>query len=86
MRQGCVWSPDLFSLYSENIIRNLEKEEGVLIGGFNLTNLRYADDTVLIADSEAKLQKLVSILNEESEAVGLSINKKKTKTLVISKK
>ena len=54
VRQGCVLSPDLFSLYGEVILRDLVALPGFKIGGRNLNNIRYADDTVLIADSEQK--------------------------------
>ena len=86
VRQGCVLSPDLFSLYSEVIMRKIENMPGVAIGGHNINNLRYADDTVLIATSERNLQALVDTINEESEKLGLGLNKKKTETMVISKK
>ena len=56
VRQGCVLSPDFFSLYGEIILRSILNEEGIQIGGRNINNIRYADDTVLIADSEEKLQ------------------------------
>ena len=85
VRQGCVWSPDLFALYGEKIMENIEDDEGVIIGGRNINNIRYADDTVLIADSEEKLQRLLSKLSLASKEKGLSINLKKTKVLVASR-
>ena len=85
MRQGCVLSPDLFNIYSEMIMRTVEDLEGIKIGGRNLTNIRYADDTALIADSESKLQALVDCLVRESSVKGLSVNITKTQVMVISK-
>ena len=58
VRQGCVLSPDLFSLYSEIIMRNIEGQPGIRVGGHNINNLRYADDTVLISENEKDLQLL----------------------------
>ena len=71
--QGCIFSPCLFNLYAEYIIRNAELEEaqaGIKISGRNINNLRYADDTTLMAESE-----------EESEKVGLKLNTQKTKIM-----
>lgn len=86
VRQGCVLSPDLFALKGEVILRELQDHEGVNVGGRNLNNLRYADDTVLLADSERKLQQLMDKVVEESAKKGLNVNISKTKTMVISKR
>ena len=86
VRQGCVLSPDLFSLYSEMIMRQIEEIEGLKIGGHNINNIRYADDTVLTADSEEELQELLNKVVEESENKGLELNSKKTESMIITRK
>ena len=85
VRQGCVLSPYLFNIYTEIIFRNSNDLEGTSINGHNVNNLRYADDTALIADSESKLQDIVNIVKEKSSQAGLEMNVKKTKTMLISK-
>ena len=86
VRQGCCMSPDFFNLYAEVIIREIKEEDGIKIGGKNINNIRYADDTVVIADSEEKLQNLLQRVNKESELRGIKINIKNTKIMVVSKR
>ena len=80
--QGCILSPCLFNLYSEYIMRNTGLEEakaGIKIAGRNTNNLRYADDTTLMAESEEELKSFLMKGKEESEKVGLKLNIQKTK-------
>ncbi|GFR85072.1 endonuclease-reverse transcriptase [Elysia marginata] len=86
VRQGCVLSPDLFSLYSELIMRNIEGPRGIHIGGHIINNLRYADDIVLFAENAKDLQRLLIIVREESQKRGLELNSKKTEIMVVSRK
>ena len=85
VHQGCVLSPELFNLYSEIIMRDLSGLDGIKFGGRNVNNIRYADDTALIADSEEKLQDLVLGLVRASSERGLKLNVAKTKVMVITK-
>ena len=82
VRQGCILSPCLFNLYAEYIIRNAGLEDaGIKIAGRNINNLRYADDTTLMAESEEELKSLLMKVKEESEEVGLKLNIRKTKIM-----
>ena len=74
VRQGCVLSPDLFSLYAENIMHKIVTTENFKINGSPINNIRYADDTVLIANSTQDLQQLLYSLQSESKERGLTIN------------
>ena len=83
-RQGCILSPYLFSLYADYIMRNAGLEEsqaGMKIAGRNINNLRYADDTTLMAESEEELKSLLMKVKEENEKVGLKLNIQKTKIM-----
>ena len=74
VRQGCVLSPCLFNLYAEYVMRNAglkEAQAGIKIAGRNIDNLRNADDTTLMAESEEELKSLLMKVKEESEKVGL---------------
>ena len=87
VRQGCILSPCLFNLYAEHIMRNAGLEEaqaGIKIARRNINNLRYADDTTLIAESEEKLKSLLMKVKEESEKVCLKLNIQKTKIMTLS--
>ena len=75
--QGCTLSPCLFNLYAEYIIRNAgldEAQAGIEIAGRNINNLRYADDTTLMAENEEELKSHLMQAKEESEKVGLKLN------------
>ena len=74
IHQGCILSPCLFNLYAEYIMRNAGPEEtqvGIKIARRNINNLRYADDTTLMTESEEEVKSLLMKVKEESEKVGL---------------
>ena len=82
--QGCILSPCLFNFYAEYIMRNAGLEEAqarLTIARRNINNLRYADDTTLMAENEEKLKSLLMKVKEESEKVGLKLNIQKTKIM-----
>ena len=83
VRQGCILSPCLFNLYAEYIMRNAgldEAQAGIKIAGRNINNLRYADYTTLMAESEELKRPLMKV-KEESEEAGLKLNIQKTKVM-----
>ena len=84
VRQGCILSPCLFNFYAEYIMRNAGLEEtqtGIKIARRHINNLRYADDTTLMAESEEELKSLLMKVKEESEKVGPKLNIQKTKIM-----
>ena len=84
VRQGCLLSPCLFNFYAEYIMRNAGLEEAqaeIRIAGRNVSNLRYADDTSLMAESEEELKSLLLKVKEESEKVGLKLSIQKNKIM-----
>ena len=79
--QGCILAPCLFNLYAKYITQNAgldEAQAGIKISGRNINNLRYADDTMLMAESEEELKNLLKKVKEESEKAGLKLNIQKT--------
>ena len=84
LRQGCILSPCLFNFYAECIMQNARLDEaqaGVKIAGRNINNLRYADNTTLMAESKEELKNHLMKVKEESEKAGLKLNIQKTKTM-----
>ena len=82
--QGCILSPCLFKLYAEYIMRNAGLDEAqaeIKMAGGNIHNLRYAEDTILMAEREEELKSLLMKVKEESEKVGLKLNIQKTKIM-----
>ena len=82
--QGCILTPCLFNFYAAYLMRNAGLEEtqaGIKIAGRNINNLRYADDTTLMAESEEELESLLMKVKVESEKVGLKLNIQKTKIM-----
>ena len=85
--QSCIFSPCLFNFYAEYNMRNTgldEAQAGIKIARRNINNLRYADDTTLMAESEEKLKSLLMKVKDESEKVGLKLNIQKTKIMASS--
>ena len=84
VHQGYILSPCLFKLHAEYIMRSVgldEAKAGIKIAGRNINNLRYTDDTILMAESEEELKSLLMKVNKESEKVGLKLNIQKTKIM-----
>ena len=85
--QECILSPCLFNFYAEYILRNAGLEEaqaGIKIAGRNINNLRYAEDTTLMAQSEEELNSLLMKVKKQSEKGGLKLNIQKTKIMASS--
>ena len=84
MRQGCIYLPCLFNLYAEYIKQNAKLDEaqaGIKISSRNVSNLRYTDDTIFIAESKEEIKRLLMQVKEEIEKVGLKFNIQKTKIM-----
>ena len=84
VRQGCILSPCLFNFHAEYIMWNARLDEaqtGIKIARKNINNLRYADDTTLMAESEEELKSLLMKVKEESEKIGLKLNIQTTETM-----
>ena len=84
VHQGCIFSPCLFNIYAEYIMRNAgldEAQAGIKIARRNTNNLRYTGDTTLMAESEEELKSLLMKVKEESKKVGLKLNIQKTKIM-----
>ena len=84
VQQGCILSPCLFDLHAEYIVQNArvdESQTGIKIAGRNISNLRYADDTTLMAESEEEQKSLLRRVKEEREKAGLKLNIQKTKIM-----
>ena len=84
VRQGCTLSPCLFNFYAEYIMRNAELEEaqaGIKIAWGNVSNLRYADNTTLMAESKEEIKSLLMKMKEESEKAYLKLSIQKTKIM-----
>ena len=84
VHQGCILSPCLFNFYAEYVMRNAGLDEthaGIKIAGRNINNLRYADDTTLMAESEEELKSLLMKVKEDREKVGLKFNIQKMKIM-----
>ena len=87
VRQGCILLPYLFNLHAVYIMWNAgldEAQAGIKIAGRNINNLRYADDTTLMAEREEELRSLLMKVKEESEKVGLKLNIQKMKIMPVS--
>ena len=85
--KGCILSPCLFNLYAEYIMRSAgldESQAGIKIAGRNINNLRYADDTTLMAESKEELKSVLMKVKEESEIVGLKLYIQKMKIMAFS--
>ena len=87
VRQGCLLSPLLFSLYVEMMMEEaMEKiDEGVKVGGYHLRDVRFADDQGVVASTEKGLQKIMDRLNEMAKAYDMKINVNKTKVMKVSR-
>ena len=84
VRQGCILSPHLFSVYTEQVMRDADTEQqGIKVGGRKISNLRYADDTALCAESHQEASRLINMINDVGEEKSLKLNVKKTKTIYI---
>ena len=87
VHQGCILSPCLFNCYAEYIMQNAglgEAQAGIKIAGRIINNLRYTDDTTLMAESEKELKSLLMNVKEGSEQAGLKLNIQKTKIMACS--
>ena len=87
VHQGCILSTCLFNLYAEYIMQNAgldEAKAGIKMAWRNINNFRYADDTILIAESEEELKSLLMKVKEESEKLGLKLSIQKTKIMASS--
>ena len=84
LRRGCILSPCLFNLFAEYVMRNTgldEAQTGIKMAGRTINNLRYADDTTFMAESEEELKSLLMKVKEESEKAGLKLNFQKMKIM-----